>query len=643
MPRNHPRTTRLAILSLILTALTLLPAMPSALADNLQPSGLVAYLDRGNNLWVSEDNGQSAHEITTSGGFNDIAWSEDGTRIATVGPYNGAVGVYMTSPNPSFGLRGLSTGSKPIWSPDSTKVALIDNGTIKVFDREGTHVHDAAVGADAVSWSGDDQDVGYTHIVSDPYGTTCPVRELGWLNVFSGQSKTVAQTLGKFAWAGSGNLLIYVSATDGAIMSYDTRTGTTRQLSTRHANPCGGPFFTTADGSRLIFLDYGNGGHNLVVLNVITDKEKVIPNIAIGYPSDTLPVSYLTTDPHGTFAYAVKADPTTITQINLTTGVQKTLLSNDYRMFLGFSADHSRFALVDAPFGKPSVVTIRDVATGAESTFTNVGWLSWQSTPITTSAEIAWDRTWAREDQPVASGAAQRTWVWGPSAFATVVEPYDNAPNGERAVRYYDKSRMEITTPYGDQSTRWYVTNGLLAKELITGEMQVGDNHFINKGPANIPVAGDPDDTSGPTYAALKSVLNAPPTAPGTEIQATINRSGNVGTGGPGGVHAAQLVSQTNHTVADVFWNYLNSTGTVWNGSANVTGKLFDPTFFATGYPITEAYWAKVKVGGTIKDVLVQCFERRCLTYTPSNPAGWKVEMGNVGRHYYLWRYGTQP
>jgi hypothetical protein len=47
-----------------------------------------------------------------------------------------------------------------------------------------------------------------------------------------------------------------------------------------------------------------------------------------------------------------------------------------------------------------------------------------------------------------------------------------------------------------------------------------------------------------------------------------------------------------------------------------------------------------VKVGGQVKDVLVQCFERRCLTYTPSNPTGWQVEMGNVGRHYYSWRYG---
>ncbi len=643
MPRTYPRMTRNAVLSLLLAALTLLPALPNALAANLQPSSLVAYLDRGNNLWVSEDNGQNARQLTTTGGFNDIAWSADGTRIATVGPYNGSVGVYITSPDPSFGLRSLSTGSKPTWSSDSTRVALIDNGTIKAFDREGTHIRDAGVGADVIAWSGNDHVVGYTQILSNPYGTTCPVRQLGWFDVFSGQTKTVAQSIGKFAWAGKGNLLIYVSASDGAIKSYDTNTGITKTLSTRSANPCGGPFFTTTDGSKLIFLDYGAGGHDLVVLNVADGSQKVIPNIPIGYPSDTLPDSYLTVDTSGRYAYAVKSSPTTITRIDLNTGAQTALLSNDYRMFLGFSKDHSRFALIDAPYGKPSVIYIRDVATGTEATISNVGWLSWQSSPITDSAEIAWDRTWAREDQPVATGAAQRTWVWGPSAFATVTEPYDNAPNGERAVRYYDKSRMEITTPYGDQSTRWYVTNGLLAKELITGEMQVGDNHFIDKGPANIPVAGDPDDTSGPTYAALKNVLNAAPVAPGTLITQTIDRSGHIGSGGAGGVKAGQFVSETNHTVADVFWAYLNSTGTIWNGSANVNGTLFDPTFFATGYPITEAYWAKVKVGGTVKDVLVQCFERRCLTYTPSNPAGWKVEMGNVGRHYYLWRYGTMP
>jgi hypothetical protein len=40
--------------------------------------------------------------------------------------------------------------------------------------------------------------------------------------------------------------------------------------------------------------------------------------------------------------------------------------------------------------------------------------------------------------------------------------------------------------------------------------------------------------------------------------------------------------------------------------------------------------------------VLLQCFERRCLTYAPDNPPGWQVEAGNVGQHYHAWRYGQQ-
>jgi hypothetical protein len=49
---------------------------------------------------------------------------------------------------------------------------------------------------------------------------------------------------------------------------------------------------------------------------------------------------------------------------------------------------------------------------------------------------------------------------------------------------------------------------------------------------------------------------------------------------------------------------------------------------------VTEAYWAVVLVRGRPARALLQCFERRCLTYTPGNPPGFEVEAGNVGRHY---------
>jgi hypothetical protein len=64
---------------------------------------------------------------------------------------------------------------------------------------------------------------------------------------------------------------------------------------------------------------------------------------------------------------------------------------------------------------------------------------------------------------------------------------------------------------------------------------------------------------------------------------------------------------------------------------------------FALGYPITEPYWTVIRIAGHDYLVLLQAFERRVLTYTPANPPGWRVEMGNVGRHYQDWRYAAPP
>jgi hypothetical protein len=58
-----------------------------------------------------------------------------------------------------------------------------------------------------------------------------------------------------------------------------------------------------------------------------------------------------------------------------------------------------------------------------------------------------------------------------------------------------------------------------------------------------------------------------------------------------------------------------------------------------TGYPISEPYWSYVKVAGSYTDVLIQAYERRVLTYLPHLQAGFKVQMGNIGQHYYDWRY----
>ncbi|MEZ4521940.1 MAG: hypothetical protein R3A46_09915 [Thermomicrobiales bacterium] len=261
-------------------------------------------------------------------------------------------------------------------------------------------------------------------------------------------------------------------------------------------------------------------------------------------------------------------------------------------------------------------------------------------------ANIDFDGVWERTDLPVVEGQANRTWMWGPEPISQALsEPYWESPGGWRQVQYFDKSRMEISNPNGDSSSVWYVTNGLLAKELMTGEIPMSDSSImLYTDPAEINVAGDADDPDGPTYATFNSLRNIKPQPDSQPITATVDRTGSVGddnTLTSYSVTAAHHVEATNHSVASVFWDFMNSNGTVWDGSGYSTGKLFEDPFFATGLPLTEAYWTTVRVGGTPQQVLIQVFERRVLTYTPNNAPEWRVEAGNVGRHYYDWRYGT--
>ena len=262
----------------------------------------------------------------------------------------------------------------------------------------------------------------------------------------------------------------------------------------------------------------------------------------------------------------------------------------------------------------------------------------------------AFQRTWARTDKPVADLAVSRTWMWGPSPYTQIMqEPYAESPANNRWVQYFDKSRMEINNPAGDMGSVWYVTNGLLVVEMVEGWYQTGDATFdVSPEPADIPIAGDPD-SPGPTYADIHSLglRDVLPSAAGSALTTRLAGDGTM-THDPSlvaaGVTAGPLSEPTDHRVASVFWEFMNSVGPIYDtqSSATITGHLFADPYYATGLPITEAYWSEVTVGDMPQDVLWQCFERRCLTYTPGNDAGWQVEAGNVGQHYYRWRYTTE-
>jgi len=213
---------------------------------------------------------------------------------------------------------------------------------------------------------------------------------------------------------------------------------------------------------------------------------------------------------------------------------------------------------------------------------------------------------------------------WGPTATEALTEAYADAPGGTRVVQYFDKGRMELTNPASG-----IVTNGLLAKELVTGDQQVGNAAYTHRDPPAIPIGGDPNGM-GPTYAVLNSVgapLFAPTPMRGTTgVAATFTDSGqlilNSGQPTTGIKPLRAYDAATQHNVLGAFIAFRDRVG-----------------LNAIGYAISEPFTATFTVGGIPKSVTVQVFERRVLTYTESNPDAFKTEFGNIGRHYYAWRY----
>src|SRR5215212_9434105 len=121
-------------------------------------------------------------------------------------------------------------------------------------------------------------------------------------------------------------------------------------------------------------------------------------------------------------------------------------------------------------------------------------------------ADGAFDLVWSRTDADVATQKVTRSWVWGPAPGVAGLEPYKDAPGGQRLVQYFDKARMEINNPKADPSSIWFSTNGLLTVELMTGRMQTGDSTYEQRTPSDLPLASDTDDANAPTYATFLAV-----------------------------------------------------------------------------------------------------------------------------------------
>ena len=233
-------------------------------------------------------------------------------------------------------------------------------------------------------------------------------------------------------------------------------------------------------------------------------------------------------------------------------------------------------------------------------------------------------------------GEGRATNFWGPLANASdgVVEEYKegsldyaeggptNPGQGTRLVQYFDKGRMEITAP-----ARGDVTNGLLTVELMSGRVQLGNATFQQRAAAQVAAVGDPNNAF-PTYADLGKYLTAPQAVDSiglTLVDAQLMPDGRIFT-----VTFSMGDPMTRETVADL------NKYRVPRAFAEYRDRVGLST---VGYAVTRPAYVSVKVGGQTRMVLVQGFERRVLTYTPSNPVAFRVEFGNIGQHYAKWRY----
>ncbi len=220
---------------------------------------------------------------------------------------------------------------------------------------------------------------------------------------------------------------------------------------------------------------------------------------------------------------------------------------------------------------------------------------------------------------------------WGPAYQTIFPEQYQEATGGQRLVQYFDKARMEQTTANGP------VTNGLLTVELITGQRQMGDTLFATFPPSMLPVVGDPTN-SWPPYAAFGAGIFAAKVGKSSDPVGTVYKTDGTFGFNPGlaaapgaafGSYQSDPGGRFAHNIPFAFWSYLSALPIPWLSTM--------------GLPLTEAVWVNVTVGGVATWVLVQPFERRVLSYTPTNPLAFQVEMGNIGQHYFQWRYTASP
>ncbi len=574
--------------------------------------GVDALPDRVRDFHLRTVGGDDGQTLTHLGNVWYQNWSPDGKKIAIV---TEALVLYTMDPD-GGNLTQLTSNvySNPFWSPDGRFIAFLSGerwgekplarGNLHLIAATGGPVWDVPGATDipllpaGVAWSPDGLKIaaGWPGHIYDLTQADAPATALPG----AGADMWV---LGG-GWSPDGRYLAVNDGNRGGIL--ELATGTFVDLVTaKGAKGANKPGASWAAGPRKVVYSVSTAeeGQRVFVADFDGHNAKLIwsvPYVANPHRGEISSIGPPTVDPSGTQA---------LIRVSHTTAVGNALVYTHETWLLRLDGSANK---VFIPYSF------------------NAAWKP-AAAKITTAAWPFYF-LWRRSDLPIANGQANRTWLWGPQPILDTTEPWAESPGGNRQVEYYDKGRMEINDPTAPRPSPAYVTSGLLVKELVTGQLQTGATAVDNRAPADFAVVGDYQDPTAPSYATFHNLQAGTDAGKaqdltGQHVEATLDRGGTVGNdaGLGNGVLNAKFVPESGHNIPEVFVNWLATQGD-WVS--------------LMGYPISEPYWVHATINGQSTAILVQLYERRTLTFTPSNEPAWRVELGNVGLQYKAWRYG---
>ncbi len=246
---------------------------------------------------------------------------------------------------------------------------------------------------------------------------------------------------------------------------------------------------------------------------------------------------------------------------------------------------------------------------------------------------------WQHADQPVIDRQETRGWMWGMSAMVAHYDPYHTSTTSPPQLQYLPNGWANGVLASPDPADPWFITFGFLTQDLMNNALQSEADWTIPRRSADMPLVGDSHDTTAPSYTSFQRVMGTRfPDLTGEPVLDTLDHEGTIGLYTGERYDEARLAfffEQTGHNIPLVFWEFLNNRGNNTEAGRGDTADRSLAEAYKTwqhtiGPPLTEPYWVNVTLDSEAQHVLVQVFQRRVLTYTPTKPVEEQITMLDV-------------